>query len=327
MKKSAFKKRQFRDMRFYCLMMAIPIIQFLTMWVGVNFNTLVLSFKTYDINKQVSYSFANFTEVFRNLMEDAYLRASLWNSVKFYLLMTCITLPITLVVSFYFYKKFALSRPLKIILFLPSVVAGVVAVTVFYYLADKGWPLLVKTFTGKEVMGLLVNSETRVTTLICYNLFYSLCGNFLFYSSAMSGIDSSISEAAQIDGANLRQEFIHITMPMIWPTFSTFLVSGVAGAMMGDYGMYAFSKISGGSAVPTMGYYFTTGIVEDVSQVRYGYFSALGIVITIASCCLVFPLRALMSKFDPTEDNVEREQQKRIKREKIKQKRRKRRQQ
>lgn len=303
---SAYVSKKKKDLRFYCLMMAIPLLQFCIMWIGVNANSILLSFKEYDLNMNVTWTLNNFKMVIQNFFEDEYLRASLFNSVKFYLINFVVTLPVSMLISFYFYKKFALARPLKIILFLPSVIAGVVAITVFYYLADRGWPLLVELFTGKEdVMGLLVNTETRTTTILAYNIFYSLAGNFLFYSSAMSGIDDSISEASQIDGAGMLQEFWYITIPSIFPTFKTFLVSGIAGILIGDYGMYAFSKVSGGAAVPTMGYYFTSGIMEDTTHVKYPYFAALGIVLSIMTCIIVFTVRALMNRFDPYEKDVQ----------------------
>ena len=302
-KESTLQSKKQKDLRFYCLMMAIPILQFCIMWIGVNFNSIILSLKEYDIHMNITWTFNNFINVVKDFMSDDYLQTSLWNSVQFYVINFLITTPTSLIISFYFYKKFALARPLKIILFLPSIISAVVAITIFYYLADRGWPLLVEMFTGKQdAMGLLVNTETRLVTILVYNIFYSMASGFLFYSSAMSGIDESIAEAAQIDGANMVQEFWHITMPMIFPTFKTFLTAGVATILIGDYGMYAFSKISGGSAVPTMGYYFTSGIMQDTTQVRYPYFAALGIILSILTAIIVFLVRGLLNHVDPFED-------------------------
>ncbi len=300
---STLQSKKKKDIIFYCMLLCLPILQFIVMWFGVNINSILLSFKEYDITGNVSWTLSNFKMVIKNFTEDAYLQDSLINSVKFYIINFLVTMPTSLIISFYFYKKFAFSKPLKIILFLPSVISGVVAITVFYYIADRGYPYLVELFTGQtNVPGLLVNVETRTGTILGYNIFYAMAGSFLFYTSAMSGIDESVAEAAQIDGANIWQEFIHVTMPMIFPTFKTFLASGVAGILIGDYGMYAFSKISGGSAVPTMGYYFTSGIMEDTTRVRYPYFAALGICLSIATAVIVYGVRALLNRWDPFED-------------------------
>lgn len=300
---STLQSKKKKDLIFYCMLLVLPLLQFAIMWFGVNINSILLSFKEYDITGNVTWTLNNFKEVIENFATDSYLQDSLFNSVKFYIINFLVTMPTSLIISFYFYKKFAFSKPLKIILFLPSVISGVVAITVFYYIADRGYPFLVELFTGQtNVPGLLVNTETRTGTILGYNIFYAMAGSFLFYTSAMSGIDDSVSEAAQIDGANIWQEFIHVTMPMIFPTFKTFLASGMAGILIGDYGMYAFSKISGGSAVPTMGYYFTAGIMEDTSRVRYPYFAALGICLSIATAIIVYGVRAALNRWDPFED-------------------------
>lgn len=303
-KVSPMQKKKYRDLRFYILMMAIPVAQFCIMFIGVNFNNILLAFKEYDANMDYVWTLKQFQSVISGFFNNEYLQASLFNSIKFYFLTTFATLPPSLFISYYLYKKFFFHRQFKIILFLPAVIAGVVVVTCFYYLADRGYPLLVEMITGKDdALGLLVNSETRLYTLMGYNIFYGLAGNFLFYSSAMSGIDESISEAAEIDGANLLQEFWHITLPTIFPTLQTFLVSSVAGSLTGDYGMYAFSKTSGGSAVPTMGYFFTAGIMND-GEKNYPYYAALGLVLSVLTSIIVFTTRHFLDKKDPYNDAI-----------------------
>lgn len=185
-------------------------------------------------------------------------------------------------------------------LFVPSMIAGIVTVTCFYYLADRGWPHLVKLFTGKEdTLGLLVNNETALATLLFYNIFYGLAGNFLFLTSAMSNIDQGISEAAQIDGANIMQEFFRVTIPMIYPMLTTFVVGGFAGMLIGDYGMYAFSKTAAGSAADTMGRFFTEGVTANGAEIRFPYYAALGLILTIISSAIVFTVRGVMNRFNP----------------------------
>lgn len=293
-----------KDLVFYVCLMAIPVIQFCIMWIGVNINNILLAFKEYDAQMNYTWTLNNFKTVIENLRTDQEVQLSLRNSVLFHLLTTAISLPTSLFISFYFYKKWKWADQLKLILFVPAMISGVVTVTCFYYLADRGWPLLVELFTGRtDELGLLVNSETRLPVLIGYNVFYSLAGSFLFYSSAMSGIDNAISEAAQLDGANIFQEFTRITLPMIFPLLSTFIVGGLAGMMIGDHGMYAFSQ-TGGNAVPTMGYYFTLYVTQDGAERRYPYFSALGLVLTVLTCIVVFSVRSLLRHYDPFEEDT-----------------------
>lgn len=309
---SGKKLTELRNLTFYCLMLALPIAQFLIMYVGVNFNSVLLSFKEYDLDMNYRWTFDNFISVFKSFFSDSYLLVSLKYSVFFFILTTAVSLLPSLLIGFYLYKKYRFSELYKTLLFIPAVVSSVVGITVFYYIADRGYPQIVEWLTGDtEAMGLLVSSETRFNTILIYNLVYSLAGNWLFYASAMAGIDTSISEAAQIDGAGPWQEFKHITMPMIFPTFTTFMISKMAGALTGDYGMYAFAKASGGDAiVPTMGYYFTSGIMQDMTGVTYPHYAALGIIMSIMTAAIVFATKAWLTRFDPFEDEANEKRKK-----------------
>lgn len=304
------KKR--KSMIFYCCMMAFPLLQFCIMYIGVNFQSILLAFQKYNIDMSFTWTMENFTEVIHNFFHNNVLRNSFVNSIKFYFLTTGICLPTSLFISFYLYKKWKFAKQYKIMLFIPSMIAGIVTVTCFYYLADRGWPHLVKLFTGKEdTLGLLVNNETALPTLLFYNIFYGLAGNFLFLTSAMSNIDQSISEAAQIDGANIMQEFIRVTLPMIYPMLTTFVVGGFAGMLIGDYGMYAFSKTAAGSAADTMGRYFTEGVTGNGAEIRFPYYAALGLILTVLSSAIVFTVRGIMNRFNPFREEKPRKKSRR----------------
>lgn len=297
------KKRA--DLTFYCVMMAFPLLQFVLMWVGVNFNSILLAFKEYDENLNFVWSLGNFEDVISGFFTDVVIQKSLATSALLWLLTTCINMPLSLLISFYFYKNYKGTRLFKTLLFVPSVVSNVVTITIFYYMVDRGYPLLMKALFNIETVGLLVDNRTQLAAVIFYNLFYGLAGGFLFYTSAMCGIDESISEAAQIDGANNWQEFWHITLPLIFPTVSVFLVTSVSGIFIGDYGLYALFKTSGATQLTSMGYYFTMGIMTWGER-KYPYFAAFGLVLTVCVSLIMFPLRALINCLDPMNDRVKK---------------------
>ncbi len=306
-KVTSIRDKKRKSMIFYCCMMIPCLLQFCIMYIGVNFQSILLAFKEYNIDMSFEWTMGNFEQVIHNFFHNNVLRNSFVNSIKFYFLTTGICLPTSLFISFYLYKKWAFAKQYKIALFVPSMIAGIVTITCFYYLADRGWPHLVRLITGKEdTLGLLVNSKTALPTLLFYNIFYGLAGNFLFLTSAMSNIDQSISEAAQIDGANIMQEFTRVTLPMIYPMLTTFIVGGFAGMLIGDYGMYAFSKTAAGSAADTMGRYFTEGVTGNGAEIRFPYYAALGLILTVISSAIVFTVRGVMNRFNPFRDEKPR---------------------
>lgn len=295
------KRKKRSELRFYCIMIAFPLLQFIIMWMGVNINSILLAFKEINVDYTYKWSLHQFTQVIKDLTTDTAVRDGLINSTIFWFCTNIITFPTSLGISYYLYRNYKCSKYIKTVLFLPSVISGTVTAIVIYQLFDRAYPYIVNALFGKQVMGLLANPETQLVALIGYQLVYSLSGNFIFLSSAMSGIDPSISEAARIDGASVIQEFFRVTLPMIWPTVSIFLITTTVSIFTGDYGMYAFYKVAGVTGINTMGYLFTRGLTE-YGEMRWPYYAALGIVLTIMSCVIVFPLRAFVNSKNPLRD-------------------------
>lgn len=300
-KSSYAKRKKSSAMRFYCIMIAFPVFQFVIMWLGVNINSILLAFKEINVDYTYTWSLANFEKIFEELTTHSAVQDALVNSTIFWLCTNIITFPTSLGISYYLYRNYKFSKYIKTVLFLPSVISGPVTAIVIYQLFDRGFPYIVNALLGRQVMGLLTNPETQLAALIGYQLVYSLAGNFIFLSSAMSGIDESVSEAARIDGASSMQEFFHVTLPMIWPTVSIFLVTTTVSIFTGDYGMYSFYKVAGVTGVNTMGFLFTRGLTE-YGEMRWPYYAALGLILTAMSCVIVFPLRAFVNSKDPMKD-------------------------
>ena len=61
----------------------------------------------------------------------------------------------------------------------------------------------------------------------------------ILYLAAMSGINTELYEAAELDGANRFQQCLHVTIPAILPTISTLLVLNI-GSLCGSA---AFEKV------------------------------------------------------------------------------------
>ena len=68
--------------------------------------------------------------------------------------------------------------------------------------------------------------------LICMMNFLMWFGNTtILLMSGIMGIDVSLFEAARIDGANARQSFFKITMPLLLPIFVFVLITSMIGGL------------------------------------------------------------------------------------------------
>lgn len=298
--KNTMSSKARANLLFYISMVSLPLLQFFVFWLLVKGNSILLSFKNYSDHIHYTIDLSNYKQVLHDLFKDAMIVDALKNSFEFYFITSIISIPLCLIISFYFYKKFAGYSIFQVILFLPTLIASIVTVTSFLYLADWGYPALMKTFFGQEVRGLISNASTRKATILFYNVYFGLAGNFLYYSGAMSTIDDSIVEAAKLDGAGYLREFWHITLPMIYPTFSTIFVTGIANILINDYGLYTMFGTMGYKNVQTIGFYLYDKVrasVNDNSGLAYA--SAFGMVLTVVAMIVTFSVRKIVNRFDP----------------------------
>lgn len=212
------KKTNWKNVVFCCLVLAFPLIQFAVFYIGVNFNSIVLSLKNYDYDTG-TYSFAgldNFKLVIHNFNELYVLKKSFVNSVILICCSLFIGMSLSIHFSFFIHKKVFGYKVYKIVLFLPNIVSMIVMVLVFKYFIESALPDILEQITHKSQEGLLSNPDTTFGVLIFFSIWVGFGVQMLMFSGAMSGIDESIIEAAQLDGVSFFQELYLIVFPLIF---------------------------------------------------------------------------------------------------------------
>ena len=138
---------------------------------------------------------------------------------------------------------------------------------------------------------------------LVYDVFLSFGVNVLLFSGSMSGIDESLVESAKLDGANLVQEFIHITLPLIYPTIVSFIIIGLSGIVTDQ--MHLFSMFGNDAKeIGTLGYYLYLCVNQGKEIAENGYYSfaqlsAVSLICTVVMMPCIMGIRKLMNKFGP----------------------------
>ena len=169
--------------------------------------------------------------------------------------------------------------------------------------------IMSKYFGQSVEYGLLssLDVDVRRATVLIYCVCMSFGVNVLMFSGAMSGINEAVVESAKIDGANLVQEFFHITVPMIWPTLSQFIIIGIAAIFTDQMHLYSLYQNSAGE-LSTIGYFLfvqakNSDIISDnVTKLSYSELSAYGLIITAILYPITMIVRKLLTKFGPSVD-------------------------
>ena len=118
---------------FFGLMVSVPILLFVLFYGVINFNTILLAFQTHEaIPGQIGYEtsfakFENFKVVFQMLSYGENWRM-VTNSLILWAFKLCIGLSVSVIFSYYVYKKMVGSRFFRVVLFLPNIISNLVMV-------------------------------------------------------------------------------------------------------------------------------------------------------------------------------------------------------
>lgn len=313
-RKDTLLTRKQKRLIFYILMMLTPCVQFAIFYFYVNINTFRLAFVTFEMlpgglgYETVFSGIENFSAAW------SFFTDSLWmikNSLILYLCNLVVVMGLALFFSYYVAKNYMLAGFFRAILYLPHIIASVVLVVLYKYMVTDVYIKLVEIFTGNTegVYGLLDPTQpvsTRLAVLIVYALFIGFGSNVLIFTGTMTGIDNSIIESAQLDGVNVLGEFIHIYIPLIFPTLTTFIVTGMCTLLSADLHMFTFFGHNVPPGIDVFGYYMYRHTVngsmytKSAKGLSYTQLSALGLIMTAIVVPITLITRKLLEKYGPS---------------------------
>lgn len=300
---SLINSRKRNNLIFYSLLAIYPVAQFLVFYVGVNFNSILLAFKSYDTLTATStfVGLDNFKQVWYDLFHLADLEYAMGNSLLNYFIYGILGQVLILLFSFYIYKKRFASNLYKILLFLPTILSSVVITILYKYFCDNVLTQIVSWFTGEMVPAYLGDPDTQRGFIIGFVVWMTFGTSLLMYVSNMSAIPESLPESAQLDGCTVMQEFLHITLPQIYPTIITFMITNMAGVFTAQMSLMEFYAANAETNLIVYGYYLYIQTAK-ATQSGYPYLSAMGLIFTAIIVPITLGLKWAMNKFGPKED-------------------------
>ena len=291
------------DLLFYIGLMIFPIAQFCVFYLGINFNSLLLTFQDIDvISNTTTYTlFGNLKEAFVRLTHESDLVTAFGQSLLAYFVPLVIGTSLALLFSYYIYKKMPMSKLFRVMLFVPSIISAIIMVVIFRFFAESAIPEFIKLFGGKKGQGLIENPNTRFGTIMFYNIWISFGVNCLMYVNAMNDIPPERVEAANLDGATGFREFWSISLPSIFSTLATFLVVGVAGIFTNQFNLFSFSGYTAPHGIMTYGYWlYRETLMTANSPAQVPVIAAMGVWMTVIAVPLTLLARWLLDKFGPS---------------------------
>ena len=118
----------------------------------------------------------------------------------------------------------------------------------------------------------------------------------IIFLAAIMGVDPTLYEAAMIDGAGRIKRICHITLPSIAPTVTVVLILAIGNLLGGGLGGSTFEQcyLLGNTANRAASDIFQTYSFRiGLSEGRYAYATAIGMIQSVVSVILVFSTNAV----------------------------------
>lgn len=299
-----FSKVKLKKYGFVWTIMAYPMLLFIVFYLVCNFGSLVMAFQKRDFLGNVTgwVGFANFTKFVKDIAETELMSTALKNTCLMYGTDLLIVLPLQLLFSYYLFRKIPGHKAIRFIVMLPSIISGFVVCLVFKKFVEGALPSMMKNFFGLKTFPNLI-SEVKYTfkTVLFYNVWMSFTTALVMYSNAMNQVSDEILESGKIDGVEGGlQEMFYLVLPMIFPTITTFLITGFSAFLSMSGPLVAFFKFNAPQSSYTLGYFFYIQVAGSSSQIMYPYLAAGGLIMTIIMAPLTFLLKYVLEKYGPS---------------------------
>ena len=259
-------------------MIAPFLIAFLVFMVIPVAASIVLSFFRFDMLSMPE--FIGFDNYFRMIMEDKVFGISLANTLYFAVITGPVGFMLSFILAWFINELGPKARSvLSFLFYSPALMGNVYFIWQVMFSGDSyGYvnSLLISLNIISEPIQWFSNPNYSMTLVIIIQLWMSMGVSFLANISGLQNVDTSLYEAAAIDGVRNRwQELWYITLPSmknillfsaVMQIQASFSVSGIATTLTGN---------------PSVNYSTHTIVTHltDVSSVRYemGYAAAISV--------------------------------------------------
>ena len=281
-------RRIFKRDRALHVMLILPVIVTL-IFCYVPMGGVVIAFQKYKPAKGIMGStwvgWQNFEKLFATTGFISALRNTI--SISVMKIVTLITVPVAFSLLLNEMSGQRTKLMIQSIIYLPHFISWIIMASIFAQILSPSNGIvnvIIKKLTGHTIYFLGDNKwfqPTLIITSIWKNFGYST----IVYLAALSGVDPSLLEVAEIDGAGYWKRMIHVTLPAITPTIilmATLQIGNVLNAGFDQvYNLLNSAVMESGDILDTLVYRY------GMEQANYSLSTACGLFKSAISAVLM----------------------------------------
>ena len=213
----------------------IPVA-YIILFKYVPMSGLVIAFKNYRVKKGIWGSdwvgFAKFTKFFQSYLFGRVLKNTLLISV--YSIVAGFPVPVLFALAINCLKDGPRKKLVQGIVTLPHFISTAVMVGIILQLFNSRtgiYGILYKSLAGSNAPNILGEASAFRSLYVWTGIWQGFGWGSIIYTAALSSVDPSLHEAAQLDGASRFQRVIHVDLPAILPTVVIMLILRLGSVM------------------------------------------------------------------------------------------------
>lgn len=300
MKKKGFgyKLKKYRVL----LLMLTPAVLYIVLFSYVPMVGALMAFKDYNYADGIFHSpwcgLQNFKFFFRS---GQALKITM-NTLRYNLLFIAVgtILQVTVAILLSELKGARFKKTAQSMMFLPYFISWVIVSVIAYNLLsyDSGMINSVLGRWGMEKISFYEDASFWPAILVFFSVWKGIGYGSVMYLAAIMGIDTSMYEAAEIDGANVFQRIVRITLPCLMPTLITLFLLALGGIFRGNFDM--FYNLIGTNGI----LYNATDVIDTftfralISSNDFGMASASGLYQSVFCFLTVVTVNKLVKKYN-----------------------------
>ena len=241
----------------------------------------------------------NFLFLFKTPDAAIMFRNTLLYNVVFIITGIVVSVTLAILISQLYSQK--LAKVTQTMMFLPFFLSWVVvSYFVFSFLStDKGFINNLLANAGKAKINWYMEPKYWPALLVLLNIWKGMGYSMVVYLASISGIDSSLYEAAVIDGGTKWQQVRYITLPLLTPIITIMFILAVGRIFASDFGLFYQVPRNMGQLVnitQTIDVYVYKALMN---LGNIGFASAAGFLQSFFGLITIVAANAVVSKINP----------------------------
>ena len=230
---------------------------------------------TTPVDKRQFVGWKNYIDVFRRKDCFSALKLSLYYIVGA-LVQLVIALYLATILSF----KTRCGGLFKGLMFFPFLISGIAIGFIFKFFYTRGFVFdTVLQWCGFQLDNLpywLKDQRVNNWSLVATSVWRYFGQNMVLFIGAIMSVDKEMYEAAELDGANQFQQFLHIILPSIRTIVTLNIILSISGSLSAFEPPYVITSGANGTGT----YFVIMNEIAHVSQ-KVGLASAMAVVLLI----------------------------------------------